>query len=184
MDSDHWSGEDGQCLASLRKAPLSTKEDENFSCEGKRYTVYPVSLLSLASLYHHYGKCEQFTLSLSLSLTHTHTHTATHRHTHTTQPQTHRLLYLEGCLPKWKVLSLLPVSDAQFARLWRTTTESHPLQVCRVRGVDPLNLLVRGVCLLSKVLYFASAWKSWDVISGEFIIIIIIMIKCLFSANL
>ena len=50
-------------------------------------------------------------------------------------------------------------SDAQFVRLWRTRTDFHPLQVCAVRGVDLLNLLVRGV-FTSKALYCASAWKS------------------------
>ena len=49
--------------------------------------------------------------------------------------------------------------DAHFARLWRTRTDFHPLQVCAVRGVDLLNLLVRGV-FTSKALYCASAWKS------------------------
>ena len=36
-------------------------------------------------------------------------------------------------------------NDAQFAHLWCTRTDFHPLQVCTMCGVDPLNLLVRGV---------------------------------------
>ena len=39
-------------------------------------------------------------------------------------------------------------SDAQFACLWHTRTSFHPLQVYPVHGVDPLNLLVRGVFTL------------------------------------
>ena len=39
-------------------------------------------------------------------------------------------------------------SDTQFAHLWRTRTNCHPLQVCPVRGVDPVNLLVRSVFTL------------------------------------
>ena len=39
-------------------------------------------------------------------------------------------------------------NDAEFARLRRTRTDVHPLQVCPVRGVDPLNLQVRGVFTL------------------------------------
>ena len=50
-------------------------------------------------------------------------------------------------------------SDARFARLWRTRTEIHPLQVCPVRGTDPLNWPAR-VCLLSKISHYTSAWKS------------------------
>ena len=38
--------------------------------------------------------------------------------------------------------------DAQIARLCRNRTNFHPLQVCPVTGVDPLNLLARGVFTL------------------------------------
>ena len=58
MDFDHWSEEDDQCLASLRRAPLSTKEDDNLSCDGKRDNVYHVSPMSLATVYDHYGNSE------------------------------------------------------------------------------------------------------------------------------
>ena len=51
-------------------------------------------------------------------------------------------------------------NDTPFARLWRTRTEIHPLQVCPVRGIDPLNWPVRDVSLLSKILHSASVWKS------------------------
>ena len=50
-------------------------------------------------------------------------------------------------------------NDAQFARLWHAGTKIHPLQICPVHGIDPLNWLERG-CLLSIILYYASAWKS------------------------
>ena len=50
-------------------------------------------------------------------------------------------------------------SDARFARLWLTRTEIHPLQVCPVRGTDPLNWPAR-VCLLSRIVHYTSAWKS------------------------
>ena len=36
-------------------------------------------------------------------------------------------------------------NDTQFAHLGCTRTDFHPFQGCHVRGVDPLNLLVRGV---------------------------------------
>ena len=39
-------------------------------------------------------------------------------------------------------------NDAQFARLLRTRTEIHPLQVCPMRGVDPPTLLLWGVFTL------------------------------------
>ena len=32
---------------------------------------------------------------------------------------------------------------------WRTRTDFRPLQVCPVHGVEPLNLLVRGVCVFT-----------------------------------
>ena len=38
--------------------------------------------------------------------------------------------------------------DALFAWLWCTRTEIHPLQVGLVRGIHPLNWLVRGVFTL------------------------------------
>ena len=52
-------------------------------------------------------------------------------------------------------------NEALFAHLWctRSRTKIHPVQVCPVRGIDPPNWLV-GVCLLSKILHYASAWKS------------------------
>ena len=50
-------------------------------------------------------------------------------------------------------------SEAQFAHLWLARAEIHPLQVCPLRGVDPLYLLVRGVFTLWSFVC-ASAWKS------------------------
>ena len=41
-----------------------------------------------------------------------------------------------------------PCNDARFVSLWRTRTENHFLEVGSVRGVDPLNLAVRGVFTL------------------------------------
>ena len=59
----------------------------------------------------------------------------------TTKPATTRLLLL-------MLIVVRAPSDAQFARLLRTRTDFHPLQICPVRGVDPLNLLVRDVFTL------------------------------------
>ena len=36
-------------------------------------------------------------------------------------------------------------SDTQFACLWHTRANIHPFQVCPLHGVNPLNLVVRGV---------------------------------------
>ena len=38
-----------------------------------------------------------------------------------------------------------PPKDTHYAHLWHTRNENHPLQVCWLCGVDPLNLLARGV---------------------------------------
>ena len=65
-------------------------------------------------------------------------------------------------------LNIMAPNDAQFARLWRIRAEIHPLQVCPVHGVHPLNLLVE-VCLLSKTLYCVSAWKSTNTFCVSFI---------------
>ena len=46
-------------------------------------------------------------------------------------------------------------NGARFVCLWGTRTEIHPLQVCPVRGIDPLNWLVR-VCLLNYSLKFCT----------------------------
>ena len=87
-------------------------------------TILVVTAKGTLCILCHLSLLQQFMITIetvsdlpSLHTPQTHTHGYTQTHTHTTQPQTHRLLYLEGCLPKWKVLSLLPVSDAQFARL-------------------------------------------------------------------
>ena len=50
-------------------------------------------------------------------------------------------------------------SDTQFAHLWRTRTDFHPLQVCPVRGVDPVNLLVRSVFTLWSFVLCVSSKK-------------------------
>ena len=52
-------------------------------------------------------------------------------------------------------------SDALFARLSRFRTEIHPLQVCPVCGIDPLNWPVRGVFT---VYHFALcvSLKKWE----------------------
>ena len=52
-------------------------------------------------------------------------------------------------------------NDAQFARLWRTRTESHPLQVGHVPAVDPLNLVASGVFTLYNVVLCVSL-KKWE----------------------
>ena len=42
-------------------------------------------------------------------------------------------------------------SDARFTCLWCTRTKIHLLQVCPVHGVDPVNLLVRGMFSLLNI---------------------------------
>ena len=54
-------------------------------------------------------------------------------------------------------------SDTQFACLWCTRTEIDPLQVCPVSGVDPLNLLVKGVFTLESFVLGISLEK-WEYI--------------------
>ena len=49
--------------------------------------------------------------------------------------------------------------DARFTHFWCTRTEIHPLQVCPVCGIDPLNWQW-GVCSRYKIFHYASAWKS------------------------
>ena len=88
MDSDHWSEKDDQRLTPLRKAPLSTKEDDNLSCDGKGYAVYPVSPKSLATVYDHYRNSERSTLPTHTTDTHTRLNTDTHSHHTTTDTQT------------------------------------------------------------------------------------------------
>ena len=58
-------------------------------------------------------------------------------------------IYLPKALPTQAFFTEVRASnDAQLAHLWCTRTNFHPLQVCPVRGVDPLNLLVRDVFTL------------------------------------
>ena len=66
-----------------------------------------------------------------------HRHACAHTHTHT---HTHTQRFAMNGAP----------NDTQFVHFWRTRTDFHPtpLQVCPVPGVDPLNLLVRGVFTL------------------------------------
>ena len=63
-------------------------------------------------------------------------------------------------------------NDTQFACLWHTRTQIHPLEVCPVDRVVPLNLPVK-VCSLSNTLDCLSAWKSGNVFPFSVLLLLI-----------
>ena len=102
----------------------------------------PLSLLLLLS--HPFSFSVSLSVSLSLSLLFHH----------------HFILVCLEQLSSYRLVFRAP-NDARFACLWHTRTETQPLQVCPVRGIDLLNWLVRSVFTLSNFVLCISL-KKWE----------------------